>query len=139
MFNAAKFGRRPPTARVPCSNAAKTRNPLKLGGVPQTPEQMSAVSWQKFAILCGRLEEILLLNRLFSDCRYIALVLKLCDGAEMAIFGNFWRAVFSASRMPQVSDLHPKFSLKPHHVWSMVDIKSATAEIRRGKKIEDER
>ena len=25
-----------PTTRVPCSNAAKTRNPLKLPGVPQT-------------------------------------------------------------------------------------------------------
>jgi len=25
-----------PTTRVPCSNAAKTRNPLKCAGVPQT-------------------------------------------------------------------------------------------------------
>ena len=25
-----------PTTRVPCSNAAKMRNPLKLAGVPQT-------------------------------------------------------------------------------------------------------
>jgi len=25
-----------PTTRVPCSNAAKTRNQLKLAGVPQT-------------------------------------------------------------------------------------------------------
>jgi len=67
-----------------------------------------------------------------------ALVVK-CDGAEMAIFGDFLCAVFSANRMQQVSDLHPKFALRPHHVWSMVDIKSATAEIRRGKKIEEER
>jgi len=27
-----------PTTRVPCSNAAKTRNPLKLPVVPQTNE-----------------------------------------------------------------------------------------------------
>ena len=27
-----------PTTRVPCSNAAKTRNPLKLAGVPQTTD-----------------------------------------------------------------------------------------------------
>ena len=27
-----------PTTRVPCSNAAKTRNPLKLPGVPKTNE-----------------------------------------------------------------------------------------------------
>jgi len=41
----------------------------------------------------------------------------------------------SASRMQHVSDLHPKFTLRPHYVWKyMVDIQSATAEIRQGKK-----
>jgi len=30
--------------RVPCSNAAKTRNPLKFAGVPQTNETISAAS-----------------------------------------------------------------------------------------------
>jgi len=33
------------------------------------------------------------------------------------IFGDFLRAVFSASRMQHVSDLHPKFALWPHRVW----------------------
>jgi len=36
---------------VPCSNAAKPRNPLKFGGVPQTPEPISAASGPKFTIL----------------------------------------------------------------------------------------
>jgi len=40
-----------PTTRVPCSNAAKTRNPLKFAGVPQTTERISAVSGPKFTIL----------------------------------------------------------------------------------------
>ena len=40
-----------PTTRVPCSNAAKTRNLLKLPGVPQTNETISASSRPKFAIL----------------------------------------------------------------------------------------
>ena len=40
-----------PTTRVPCSNAAKTRNPLKCAGVPQTRQQLSAVSRPKFTIL----------------------------------------------------------------------------------------
>ena len=31
-------------SRVPCSNAAKTRNPLKFAGVPQTNETISATS-----------------------------------------------------------------------------------------------
>jgi len=30
---------------------------------------------------------------------------------------TFLRLVFSASRVQHVSDLHPKFALRPHHVW----------------------
>jgi len=41
---------------------------------------------------------------------------KLCDGAQMAIFGDFLRPVFVASRVQQVSDLHSKFALRPRHV-----------------------
>jgi len=36
---------------TPCSNAAKTRNQLKLPGVPQTNETISAASGPKFTIL----------------------------------------------------------------------------------------
>jgi len=39
------------TTRVLFSNAAKTRNPLKLAGVPQTNETISAASGLKFTIL----------------------------------------------------------------------------------------
>ena len=42
-----------PTIRVPCSNAAKTPNPLKLAGVPQTNEMISAASRTKFTIFVG--------------------------------------------------------------------------------------
>ena len=59
---------------------------------------------------------------------------NLYDGAQMAIFGDFFASRFSASRAQQVSDLHSKFPLRPHHVWKCVDIQSPTAEIRRGKK-----
>ena len=38
---------------MPCSNAAKTRNQLKFVGVPQTRQQISAVSRPKFTILSG--------------------------------------------------------------------------------------
>ena len=49
--------------------------------------------------------------------------------------GEFLRPVFAAIRVKYISDLHSKFALRPHHVYgSMVDIQSATAEIRRGKK-----
>ena len=63
LFNAAVW--LTPTTRVPCSNAAKTRNPLKLPGVPETKETISAASVPKFTILRGHVEEILLLNKFF--------------------------------------------------------------------------
>ena len=56
-------------------------------------------------------------------------------------FASFLHPVFPASRMQHISDVHPKFALRPqgHTICrSMVDIHSATAEIRRWKK-EDRR
>ena len=41
LFNAAVW--LTPTSRVPCSNAAKTRNPLKLPGMPQTKSSSLSV------------------------------------------------------------------------------------------------
>jgi len=63
LFNVAVWPT--PTTRVLCSNAVKTRNSLKLPGVPQTNETISAASGPKFTILWGHVEEILLLNRFF--------------------------------------------------------------------------
>jgi len=54
--------------RVPCSNAAKMQNPLKLAGVPQTNKMLSAASGPKFTIFKG---QILPFNKFFSDCRYV--------------------------------------------------------------------
>ena len=45
--------------RVPCSNAAKTRNLLKFAGVPQTSQQISAISRPKFTILSEHVEKVL--------------------------------------------------------------------------------
>jgi len=50
---------------MPCSNTAKTRNPLKFAGVPQTTGWISAISRPKFTILCRHVEDISLLNRFF--------------------------------------------------------------------------
>ena len=49
LFNAASLA--DAHYEMPCSNAAKTQNPLKFVGVPQTPEPISAVSGPKFTIL----------------------------------------------------------------------------------------
>jgi len=61
-----------------CSNAAKTRKPLKFAEVPQTRQQISAASGPKFTLLWGYLEDILQLNKFFPivdtclSCEYIA-------------------------------------------------------------------
>jgi len=52
LFNAAVW--LTPTTRVQCSNAAKTRKPLKLAGVPQTRQQMSAIRGPLIVGTCGR-------------------------------------------------------------------------------------
>jgi len=75
LFNAAVW--LTPTTRVPCSNAAKTRNTLKLPGVTQTNETISAVSGPKFTILWGHVEEILLLNKFFFRLSIRAVVVKI--------------------------------------------------------------
>ena len=54
-----------------CSNEAETRNPLKFAGVPQTCQQISAISMPKFTTLRGRVEEVLVFNKFFCNCRYM--------------------------------------------------------------------
>jgi len=60
--------------QIPCSNAAKTRNPFKFAGVPQTTGPLSPDSGPKFTILWEHVEEILLLNNFFrlSICALVA-------------------------------------------------------------------
>jgi len=103
-----------------CINEGKTRNPLKFAGVSQTLEPISAVSWPKFAILWGHVEEILLFFFRLSIRAFVAKiqphkVVRWCPDGEL--LATFLRPVFSASRVQQVSDLYSKFALRPHHVW----------------------
>ena len=83
-----------------------------------------------------------LFNKLFFRLSIHALVVKIQPMQQSCpmvprwrSFGDFLSPVFLASRVQHISDLHPKQALRPHHVW-MVGIQSATAENRRGKKIE---
>ena len=69
LFNATKFGWCP---LLECHAVTLPRRELlKLPGVPQTNETISAASGPKFTILWRHVEEILLLNKFFSDCRYV--------------------------------------------------------------------
>jgi len=119
LFNAAKFGwRRLLECRAVTLQLAKTRNPFKFAGVPQTNERISAVSGPKFAILCGHVEEILLLNKFFPivdtclSCEGISLARQSCGMVPWwGLFGDFLRPVFPANRAQHVSDLHSKFAI----------------------------
>jgi len=86
----------------------------------------------------------LLLNKFFSivdtclSCEDIAR--QSCGMVRRwRFFASFLRPVFPASRLQHISDLHSKFALRLTYIMcqSMVDnldIQSAAAEIRRGKK-----
>jgi len=104
-----------------CSNAAKTRRPLKFGGVPLTSKPISAASRLKFTKLWGHMDAILLL---ISFCPIVDMCLRCEDIARQIctmvprwrFLATFLRSAFLASRVQQVSDLHLKFALRPHHV-----------------------
>ena len=67
------------------------------------------------------MHEILLFNKFFSDCRYMLSCEVIARQISAMVrrwrfLAIFLRPVFSANRMQQVSDLHPKFAIRPHHV-----------------------
>jgi len=119
LFNAAVW--LTPTTRVPCSNDAKKRNPLKLPGVPQTNERISAASGPKFTILWGHVGEILLLNKflpIVDMCRSCEDIARQSCGMvpRWRFLAIFLGPAFAARRVQHISDLHSKFALRPRHV-----------------------
>jgi len=83
------------TTRVPCSNTDKKSKPLKLAGVHQTNEMISAARGPKFTILWKYVEEVLLLEFLVT----------------------FWVLHFQQATCSTFHNMHFKFALRPHHVW----------------------
>jgi len=119
LFNAAKFGWRPLLQCRAVSNAAKTRNLLKFAGVPQTRQQISAVSRPKFTIL-WHVEEVLLLNKFFFRLSTHPLVAKTQPNkiVRWCPDGDFFASsIFIEPCVVYIWDLHSKFALRPHHVW----------------------
>jgi len=101
-----------------CSTPQSLTSPLKFAGVPQTPEPISAVSGPKFTILWGHVEELLLFNKFFP---IVDTCLNCEDTTDKVVRwcwdGDFLCPVFPASRVQHISDLHSKFTLRPHHVF----------------------
>jgi len=120
LFNATKFGWR---SLLYCCAVTLPRREGRwnLEGCPKLVNRSQPLVGPKFTILWGHVEDILLLNKFFSDCRYVPSLrryspTKLCDGAQMVIFGDFCVLCFQQA-IQQVSDLHRKFALRPDHVW----------------------
>jgi len=118
LFNAAKFGWRP-LLECHSSNAAKTQKPLKFAGVPQTCQQISAVSMPKFIIIWGHVEEASVFNKFFFRLSIHASAAKIQSDkvVRWCKNGDFLRPIFSVSCLQHISDMHSKFALRPHHVW----------------------
>ena len=56
---------------MPCSNAANARNLLKFAGVPQTTGSISALVGRSSPYCEDMWTCDVLLNKFFSDCRYV--------------------------------------------------------------------
>ena len=106
------------TTRVPCSNAAKMQNPLKFAGVPKLPNRSEPLVgrsspyyedvWKRYCCLTSffQLSMHALVTKILPDK-----VVRWCRD------GDFLHPVFSASSVLYISDMHSKFTLRPHHVW----------------------
>jgi len=68
LFNAAVW--LTPTTRVPCVRCQDSK-PVEITGGAPNYETISAASGPQFTILWAHVEKILLLNKFFSDCRYM--------------------------------------------------------------------
>ena len=107
-----------PSTRVPCNNAAKTRNPLKFAGVPKLANRSQPLVGRSSPYHEGmwrRYQCLTIFFRLSTD----PLAAKIKPDKVVRWFqnGDFLRPVFTASRLQHISDMHSKFALRPHHVW----------------------
>ena len=68
LFNAVKFGWRPLLDAV--QKRCQDAKPIQIWRGAPTGKPISAATGPKFTILRGHVEDILLLNKFFSDCRY---------------------------------------------------------------------
>ena len=107
---------------VPCSNAAKTRNQLKFTGYPKLVNRSRPLVGRS-SPYCGDMWRTYCCLTSFSpivntclSCEDIARQ-SCAMVTRWRFLATFLRPVFSASRVQQVSDLHLKFALRPHHVW----------------------
>jgi len=117
LFNAAKFGWR---QLLECCAVTLPRREShwNLQGCPKLANRSQPLGGRSSPYY-EDVGEVSLFNKFYSDCRYMPQLRRysltnLCDGAKIVIF---LRTVFSASRVQHISDMHSKFTPRPHHVW----------------------
>jgi len=106
------------TTWLPCSNTAKTRNKLGCPKLPGRSQPLVGRSlpycedvWSRYCCLTSFFP---IADKCLS-CEDIAP--QSCTMVpRWRLFGDFWVLHFSASRVQHVSDLHPKFALRPYHI-----------------------
>jgi len=120
LFNAAKFGWRP-ILECRALTLPRRETHWNLQGCPKLANRCQPLvgrrspyyedMWRRYGCLT-----IFPIVDMCLSCEDIAR--QSCGIVpRWRLFGDFLQAVFSASRTQHVSDLHSKFTLRPHHVW----------------------
>ena len=109
-----------PATRVPCSNAANTRNPFNLQGCPKLPNRSQPLVARSLSYY--EEEDMWRRYRCLTSFFPIVDTCLSCEdtprqSCAMVPKWRFLRPVFSASRVQHISDMHSTFALRPHHVW----------------------
>jgi len=123
-----------------CSNEGKTRNPLKFAGVPQTRQQISAVNKRSSPYSRDMLRRYCCLTSFFRLSIHAVVAKIQCDKVvRWCADGDFVHHFCVLYFQRAACSTFQTCILNSHYLGhlmcrSMVDIQSAAAEIRRGKK-----
>jgi len=107
---------------MPCSNAAKMRNQLKFAGCPKLVNRSQPLVGRS-SPCCKDMYRRYCCFTIFFPIVNMCLCCEDIARQSCAIvsrwrfLATFLHTVFSARRVQHISDLHRKFTLRPHHVW----------------------
>ena len=117
-FHTAKFGWCP-LLEYSAVTLLRCKTHWNLQGCPKVLDR-SHPQVSRSSPYCKDVGEILLFNKFFfrivDTCLSCEDIARQCC-APRCPDGEFLRPVFSASRVQHISDMHSKFTVRPHHVW----------------------
>ena len=117
LFNAAKFGW-PPLLECRAATLPRRETRWNLQGSPKLANRSQPLVGRSSPYYEDMWRRYWCLTSFFP---IVDMCLSCEDTARqicaMVPRWRFLRPVFSASRMPHISDMHSKFAAKAHHVW----------------------